>query len=57
MPEELSIGQPDDVARADRHTQSGVPSTMACPECHGVLWEVKDEELVRFPLPGRSRVQ
>jgi two-component system chemotaxis response regulator CheB len=21
---------------------------MTCPECHGTLWEVKDEELVRF---------
>ena len=38
----------DDIAIADRHTQPGVPSTMSCPECHGVLWEVKDEELVRF---------
>ena len=47
--EELSVSpQPDDVAPADHHTQPGVPSTMACPECHGVLWEVKDEELVRF---------
>jgi two-component system chemotaxis response regulator CheB len=48
MSEELSLAQPDEVARADRQTQPGVPSTMACPECHGVLWEVKDEELVRF---------
>jgi two-component system chemotaxis response regulator CheB len=26
----------------------GVPSVFACPECHGVLWELKDKELVRF---------
>jgi two-component system, chemotaxis family, protein-glutamate methylesterase/glutaminase len=38
----------DEFATTDRHTQPGVPSTMACPECHGVLWEVKDGELVRF---------
>jgi two-component system, chemotaxis family, protein-glutamate methylesterase/glutaminase len=38
----------DEVAIADRQTQPGVPSTMACPECHGVLWEVKEEELVQF---------
>jgi two-component system, chemotaxis family, protein-glutamate methylesterase/glutaminase len=38
----------DVVAALDRRTQPGVPSTMSCPECHGVLWEVKDEELVSF---------
>ena len=38
----------DEVARADRQTQPGIPSTMSCPECHGVLWEVKNDELVRF---------
>ena len=26
----------------------GIPSVFACPECHGVLWELKDKELVRF---------
>jgi two-component system, chemotaxis family, protein-glutamate methylesterase/glutaminase len=26
----------------------GVPSVFACPECHGVLWELKEKELVRF---------
>jgi two-component system, chemotaxis family, protein-glutamate methylesterase/glutaminase len=40
--------QADEFALADRHKQPGVPSTMTCPECHGTLWEVKDEELVRF---------
>ncbi len=40
--------QADDFAIADRHTQPGIPSTMTCPECHGTLWEVKDNELVRF---------
>ena len=38
----------DQFAISDRHVQAGIPSTMACPECHGVLWEVKDGELVRF---------
>jgi two-component system chemotaxis response regulator CheB len=38
----------DPVAIADRRTQPGIPSTMSCPECHGVLWEVRDEELVKF---------
>jgi two-component system chemotaxis response regulator CheB len=38
----------DELALADRQAQPGLPSTMSCPECHGVLWEVKDEELFRF---------
>ena len=40
--------EPEEIALADRRVQAGVPSTMSCPECHGVLWEVKDEELVKF---------
>jgi two-component system chemotaxis response regulator CheB len=38
----------DEMAIEDRHTQPGTPSTMSCPECHGVLWEVQDGELVKF---------
>jgi two-component system, chemotaxis family, protein-glutamate methylesterase/glutaminase len=26
----------------------GTPSVFACPECHGVLWELKEGDLVRF---------
>jgi two-component system chemotaxis response regulator CheB len=26
----------------------GTPSVFACPECHGVLWEFKDNEMVHF---------
>lgn len=26
----------------------GVPSGFACPDCHGVLWEVREEGLVRY---------
>ena len=49
MPEPIDeAGEPDAIALADRQTQSGIPSTMSCPECHGVLWEVKNDELVRF---------
>jgi two-component system, chemotaxis family, protein-glutamate methylesterase/glutaminase len=40
--------QAEEIATADLHQQPGIPSTMACPECHGVLWEAKDEELVQF---------
>lgn len=26
----------------------GTPSVFACPECHGVLWEVKNDKITRF---------
>jgi two-component system chemotaxis response regulator CheB len=26
----------------------GTPSVFACPECHGVLWEFKENEMARF---------
>jgi two-component system chemotaxis response regulator CheB len=26
----------------------GVPSAFACPDCHGVLWEMREGELVRY---------
>jgi two-component system chemotaxis response regulator CheB len=48
MSEHESLEPADEFAIADRHKQPGIPSTMTCPECHGSLWEVKDEELVRF---------
>ena len=28
--------------------QNGKPSVYACPDCHGVLWEVKEGNLVRY---------
>ena len=28
--------------------QLGMPSAYACPDCHGVLWEVKEGNLLRF---------
>lgn len=28
--------------------QVGMPSVFACPDCHGVLWEVKEGELARY---------
>ena len=35
-----------EVAYSDE--REGAPSVFACPECGGVLWEVKDEDMVRF---------
>ena len=42
------VDHQDEVGTEDRHTQPGIPSTMSCPECHGVLWEMRDQDLVRF---------
>lgn len=28
--------------------QLGHPSVYACPECHGALWEIQEEQLVRY---------
>jgi two-component system, chemotaxis family, protein-glutamate methylesterase/glutaminase len=38
----------DEVAIEDRKTQAGIPSTMSCPECHGVLWEHRDHDVLAF---------
>jgi two-component system chemotaxis response regulator CheB len=48
--EPTSDAKADEIVITDRHRQPGLPSTMSwsCPECHGGLWEVKDEELVHF---------
>jgi two-component system, chemotaxis family, protein-glutamate methylesterase/glutaminase len=46
--EPTSDAKADESAISDRHRQPGLPSTMSCPECHGVLWEVTDDELVQF---------
>jgi len=51
-------GHRDEKSREDRNDPNltvatpsegvGVPSAFACPECSGVLWELKEGELVRF---------
>ena len=30
------------------HRRPGTPSRFTCPECNGVLWEIDDENLLRF---------
>src|SRR5207253_9946386 len=34
--------------RENEHEHPGEPSPYACPECGGVLWELKDGEMLRF---------
>ena len=38
----------DNLNAAYPEESEGVPSVFACPECHGVLWELREKELVRF---------
>jgi two-component system, chemotaxis family, protein-glutamate methylesterase/glutaminase len=38
----------DEVVLEDRRTKAGIPSTMSCPECHGVLWEHRDGNVLAF---------
>jgi two-component system, chemotaxis family, protein-glutamate methylesterase/glutaminase len=45
------IGEEGDKAKLEstaNKEKSGKPSAFACPECHGVLWELEDGELLRF---------
>ena len=37
-----------DMATIENEENPGVPSAFACPECHGVLWEINDGEMLRF---------
>jgi two-component system chemotaxis response regulator CheB len=38
----------DGQSAMDELESRGVPSAFACPDCHGVLWEVREGDLVRF---------
>src|SRR5262249_19318049 len=31
-----------------RHERPGTPSGFACPECGGALWELTEDEMIRF---------
>jgi len=45
----VSTHPPEENLRASTPSESyGTPSVFACPECNGVLWELKEGELVRF---------
>lgn len=46
-------GQENEAEKAKLESQAnkekaGEPSAFACPECHGVMWEVEEGELLRF---------
>jgi two-component system, chemotaxis family, protein-glutamate methylesterase/glutaminase len=46
MERETSIVENGTALDGDRHP--GTPSPYSCPECGGVLWEIKDGEISRF---------
>lgn len=49
LPEPQKLGKPEEnfeVAYPDEG--EGTPSVFACPECHGVLWELKEKDKIRF---------
>jgi two-component system chemotaxis response regulator CheB len=48
-PDSAGAGEPDENLNVSYFDEGeGIPSVFACPECHGVLWELKDGDLVRF---------
>ena len=47
MEQEVRIAEME-TNRLNEHEQIGKPSAFSCPECHGVLWEIQDGDLLRF---------
>ncbi|HKD11272.1 MAG TPA: chemotaxis protein CheB [Thermoanaerobaculia bacterium] len=52
-PPSETMVEEDDIARIDPQTilrddRPGVQSVIACPDCHGVLWEIQEGGLLRF---------
>ncbi len=37
-----------DISTLDGNMKVGTPSAFSCPECGGVLWEIRDGDLMRF---------
>ena len=46
LEDEVKVAEFDLASLETRH--EGKPSSYACPDCHGVLWEVEEDELLRF---------
>lgn len=44
---EIAIAEKD-ISDAGLLDQIGSPSHYACPDCHGILWQIHDDSLVRF---------
>jgi two-component system chemotaxis response regulator CheB len=50
IPEHLKIETAVDEMKTPMNNMAslGKPSSIACPECHGVLWEMKEKGLVHY---------
>ena len=46
LEDEVKVAEFDIIKLETR--QNGKPSSYACPDCHGVLWEVEEDSLLRF---------
>ncbi len=46
LEEDVAVAE-SDLSRLDGRTE-GKPSAFSCPDCHGVLWEISEGELVRY---------
>lgn len=47
MEQEADIAELD-IAALHSAEKPGTPSRFSCPECNGVLWEIDDEDMIRF---------
>lgn len=45
---EVAVAEHGTEGDEPEHTSLGHPSGFACPDCHGVLWEIKEGDLSRF---------
>ncbi len=46
LEEDVAVAEMD-LGRLDNRTE-GSPSAFSCPDCHGVLWEISEGDLVRY---------
>jgi two-component system chemotaxis response regulator CheB len=47
MKEEIAIGELN-MAAIENDDKQGTPSVFGCPDCGGTLWELNDEDVLRF---------
>jgi len=48
LTKETEIAELDNMDAIEDENRPGTPSQFGCPECGGVLWELEEEEMLRF---------